>query len=232
MNKANQSSRNILHHIKPQPFLLRCHRYPVVLHSSSTSNHNTDEPSYKHFEVVLHSSSTSNHNCQFSHNAELMVVLYSSSTSNHNRMRCNLSYVLVVLYSSSTSNHNKCPPLQLQARLYFIHLLHQTTTHIVILTNRICCTLFIFYIKPQPSRQDGQEPRGCTLFIFYIKPQRRRSSFISITVVLYSSSTSNHNWIPLLWNSNTLYFIHLLHQTTTLACLMPDLTLVIYLDSK
>ena len=99
------------------------------------------------------------------------------------------------------------------------------------------CIISSFYIKPQLLTQAGQRPHGCIISSFYIKPQLSRKQAITLIVVLYLHSTSNHNsyWtisrgrqVVLYLHSTSnhnriaaynkiysLYYIFILHQTTT-----------------
>ena len=55
----------------------------------------------------------------------------------------------------------------------------------------------------------------CVISFFYIKPQLEFHTILFKEVVLYLSSTSNHNAVSLLVNLYELCYIFLLHQTTT-----------------
>ena len=55
----------------------------------------------------------------------------------------------------------------------------------------------------------------CVISFFYIKPQLRPRCQKSRLVVLYLSSTSNHNYSERVFVSVLLCYIFLLHQTTT-----------------
>ena len=55
------------------------------------------------------------------------------------------------------------------------------------------CILSKFYIKPQRRNAGHGNTFGCILSKFYIKPQRVRPIRISLIVVSYRNSTSNHN---------------------------------------
>ena len=98
-----------------------------------------------------------------------------------------------MLYLSSTSNHNRVEALRVNIRLCYIFLLHQTTTTIARKLDSSSCVISFFYIKPQQVSFQ----RWC------------------VYVVLYLSSTSNHNTIAYLVTILMLCYIFLLHQTTT-----------------
>ena len=166
-------------------------------------------------EVVLYLSSTSNHNSNLRHSCRLLVVLYLSSTSNHNDNQGKAYSSIVVLYLSSTSNHNKDAWSWIQRLLCYIFLLHQTTTVSGAVKFMICCVISFFYIKPQhaagthacldgcvisffyikpqPQSLSNCDRRGCVISFFYIKPQLFSANTKGVLVVLYLSSTSNHN---------------------------------------
>ena len=77
--------------------------------------------------------------------------------------------------------------------LCYILLLHQTTTLILIFA----------------------EPYSCVISFFYIKPQLDEVAKRCRSVVLYPSSTSNHNKKLATLSRVWLCYILLLHQTTT-----------------
>ena len=100
-----------------------------------------------------------------------------------------------------------------------------------------CCIIFLFYIKPQQEEPRSDEGERCIIFLFYIKPQPTRiiafmggvvlyfystsnhnlesSQGVSMNVVLYFYSTSNHNEDLIFSSFSRLYYISILHQTTT-----------------
>ena len=93
-------------YIKPQPMLCLNVLIIVVLYLHSTSNHN----------LITHVINIA------------YVVLYLHSTSNHNISVRVILYRLVVLYLHSTSNHNLTQMVAYPYTLYYIFILHQTTT--------------------------------------------------------------------------------------------------------
>ena len=97
--------------------------------------------------------------------------IYFNSTSNHNSPVRELSRRGVVSYFNSTSNHNSPSNRVENMRLFLISILHQTTT----------------------EQADVHISPRCFLFQFYIKPQLNGSRNITVTVVSYFNSTSNHN---------------------------------------
>ena len=143
------------------------------------------------------------------------VVPYQYSTSNRNPQPPMAMPAAVVPYQYSTSNRNSPEEFQNSFELFLINILHQTATHRSLSFANCCCSLSIFYIKPQPNDVPLLAPFGCSLSIFYIKPQpwfihhvRRNSCSLSIFyikpqlffywlfpsfVVPYQYSTSNRN---------------------------------------
>ena len=101
------------------------------------------------------------------------------------------------------------------------------------------CIISSFYIKPQPCGTAFRVLMCCIISSFYIKPQHTRHAVLSHVVVLYLHSTSNHNFrffflaaeivvlylhstsnhnpACLLWQVGLLYYIFILHQTTTMS---------------
>ena len=123
---------------------------------------------------------------------------------------------VVVLYLISTSNHNKTFQNLLQTPLYYILFLHQTTTCHGTWRKHSCCIISYFYIKPQLLLSATARRGRCIISYFYIKPQLWHDVWLYDPVVLYLISTSNHNFIYLIYFILLLYYILFLHQTTTL----------------
>ena len=165
------------------------------------------------------------------------VVLYLSSTSNHNNWIVILSHTCVVLYLSSTSNHNGTAAGKTKQMLCYIFLLHQTTTDTLSrLPHILLCYIFLLH-QTTTNKTILLRQNGCVISFFYIKPQPHQVVQVSIRVVLYLSSTSNHNSQDAHWRkhmvvlylsstsnhnrswrtmaADTLCYIFLLHQTTT-----------------
>ena len=84
----------------------------------------------------------------------------------------------------------------------------------------MCCVISYFYIKPQPKRRHDREKRRCVISYFYIKPQPIVNALNMKSVVLYLTSTSNHNTLDNWALIVVLCYILLLHQTTTLQALV------------
>ena len=114
-------------YIKPQLVLLTCSVFLVVFYLNSTSNHNINSQAINENHVVLYLHSTSNHNPNIVNEYAFEVVLYLHSTSNHNNTLVNI----------------------LSKKLYYIFILHQTTTHKYYTLLEFRCIISSFYIKPQ-----------------------------------------------------------------------------------
>ena len=145
-------------------------------------------------DVVPYSISTSNHNDKaiLVHDAE--VVPYSISTSNHNLNVISVIAGIVVPYSISTSNHNVLwshRPALFSCSLFYFYIKPQPAP--VAAAVSASCSLFYFYIKPQLYYESGEFNVSCSLFYFYIKPQLWLCWERQSGVVPYSISTSNHN---------------------------------------
>ena len=79
----------------------------------------------------------------------------------------------------------------------------------------VSCVISFFYIKPQLRISITQWFSSCVISFFYIKPQLILINPLSMAVVLYLSSTSNHNCPRSSDMTLWLCYIFLLHQTTT-----------------
>ena len=103
----------------------------------------------------------------------------------------------------------------LSLKLYYIFILHQTTTSYMI--NYLClgCIISSFYIKPQQISICCFGCCCCIISSFYIKPQPMMRANRYYRVVLYLHSTSNHNQKTGASAKIWLYYIFILHQTTT-----------------
>ena len=99
--------------------------------------------------------------------------------------------------------------------LYYIFILHQTTTNLNMLLRMLL--LYYIFILHQTTTDDARQPllSCCIISSFYIKPQPEDGGFCKNMVVLYLHSTSNHNPQPSPHQIHQLYYIFILHQTTT-----------------
>ena len=79
------------------------------------------------------------------------------------------------------------------SKLCYILLLHQTTTVEAINRKFRSCVISYFYIKPQLAILASLLILRCVISYFYIKPQRYDDYDVPNYVVLYLTSTSNHN---------------------------------------
>ena len=55
--------------------------------------------------------------------------------------------------------------------LYYIFILHQTTTASPYTSSTMSCIISSFYIKPQLQVNNKTLDKGCIISSFYIKPQ-------------------------------------------------------------
>ncbi len=188
--------------------------------------------------VVLYLSSTSNHNDTGVHTGIAVVVLYLSSTSNHNTsaiLRHRSSSCVISFFYIKPQRRSCDPPSRRRCVISFFYIKPQPWFGCT--KNDGGCVISFFYIKPQRELMKARLCESCVISFFYIKPQRPTRNGYSKTVVLYLSSTSNHNnWIVILshtcvvlYLSSTsnhngtaagktkqmLCYIFLLHQTTT-----------------
>ena len=74
------------------------------------------------------------------------------------------------------------------------------------------CIISSFYIKPQPTQQGQELGNGCIISSFYIKPQQVAQLRLTLGVVLYLHSTSNHNRSNPACNHDTVVLY--LHSTS------------------
>ena len=103
-----------------------CHR--VVLYLHSTSNHNGTANVLEVHRVVLYLHSTSNHNSAIFFSHSRCVVLYLHSTSNHNSIisfSCFIMLYYIFILHQTTTYRDDAGGL---VALYYIFILHQTTT--------------------------------------------------------------------------------------------------------
>ena len=127
-----------------------------------------------------------------------MVVLYLHSTSNHNTPSARIPAQMVVLYLHSTSNHNWSSTFITIPLLYYIFILHQTTTVGVLLSLYI--GLYYIFILHQTTTSSATIAATLSLYYIFILHQT--------TTFMYASESSSK-----------LYYIFILHQTTTCAFL-------------
>ena len=210
----------------------------VVSYRNSTSNHNTRALHSAPRRVVSYRNSTSNHNLWTTKSASEIVVSYRNSTSNHNsgdRIGATYTlYLIEILHQTTTylkdGQFSQCcilskfyikpqpRPQVLRAPKGCIlskFYIKPQQRRINIL-GIIRCILSKFYIKPQLIFGWNIPTPGCILSKFYIKPQLVRLPLLTLMVVSYRNSTSNHNSpVSGLWFL-ALYLIEILHQTTTL----------------
>ena len=115
----------------------------------------------------------------------------------------------VVLYLHSTSNHNHKKERTEILELYYIFILHQTTTRSMEYLCVFSCIISSFYIKPQLWCRFFCLAPCCIISSFYIKPQLPRRKFFWLKVVLYLHSTSNHNRrAQHIWRYTVVLYLH------------------------
>ena len=208
-------------YIKPQPYRYCACWLHVVSYRNSTSNHNakgdlTNSKSLYLIEI-LHQTTTfldvSRLNCQlylieilhqtttFLRRSSpqlwlyLIEILHQTTTRPCKGVVGGRLYLIEILHQTTTSS-----PIWIRnRRLYLIEILHQTTTLRLFAVGCFCCILSKFYIKPQQSKWCAFLSLRCILSKFYIKPQLCESPWIAEGVVSYRNSTSNHNFIFLLY---------------------------------
>ena len=107
---------------------------------------------WRHFQilwVVPYQYSTSNRNKWVILHWKKKVVPYQYSTSNRNVEEGLTNRRRVVPYQYSTSNRNTFSFYFFSIRLFLISILHQTATALCCTIVLQCCSLSVFYIKPQ-----------------------------------------------------------------------------------
>ena len=180
-------------YIKPQPTVLQSYKLTVVLYPSSTSNHNLEQTSNFAWWVVLYPSSTSNHNSEYK-----------------KALSWKLFYILLLHQTTTIFTISNVPLL-----LFYILLLHQTTTRHRLYMRPMRCFISFFYIKPQLLKWSSF-PYWVVLYPSSTSNHNFESLIMPVReVVLYPSSTSNHNHLPSHAWTWELFYILLLHQTTT-----------------
>ncbi len=136
-------------YIKPQLEIInKCYKICCIISSFYIKPQLSDDLNGE-LRVVLYLHSTSNHNCLVVVIRWQKVVLYLHSTSNHNCDKELSATRGVVLYLHSTSNHNRGSFISVRNLLYYIFILHQTTTIGMQIPNSMSCIISSFYIKPQ-----------------------------------------------------------------------------------
>ena len=162
-----------------------------------------------------------------------IFILHQTTTIIRPPLRRMRLYYIFILHQTTTYWHGKF----MRTELYYIFILHQTTTRDRARNRIHSCIISSFYIKPQRhvfshavkcvvlylhstsnhnnTLKEVLNVFCCIISSFYIKPQHRRNGLLRPTVVLYLHSTSNHNWVRINYEAIKLYYIFILHQTTT-----------------
>ena len=144
-------------------------------------------------------------------------------------------YYIFILHQTTTLNTTMFHLTQ----LYYIFILHQTTTHRPKRPLADSCIISSFYIKPQLQHGIIMAWQRCIISSFYIKPQRRDLSFspelgciissfyIKPQLYLWTKISNRRCIISSFYIKpqrramaglvpRSLYYIFILHQTTTL----------------
>ena len=115
-------------------------------------------------------------------------------------------------------------------RLYYIFILHQTTTETFLRQNSPIVVLYLHSTSnhnSQSSKYNGER------VVLYLHSTSNHNMIIVriilIPVVLYLHSTSNHNCFLSGSNWEQLYYIFILHQTTTPRAKIGDATWLYYI---
>ena len=177
-------------YIKPQQFGV-----PVLTVAGCFSFQFYIKPQHKFgrnaiLPVVSHSNSTSNHNTERRRQIEDFVVSHSNSTSNHNTALPLFRQVLVVSHSNSTSNHNLSNDTDDAAGLFLIPILHQTTTRFP--APRYRHLLFLIPILHQTTTTAARGLSASMLFLIPILHQTTTSRMAVIHILHVTHMTPMH----------------------------------------
>ena len=124
----------------------------------------------------------------------------------------NLLYYIFILHQTTT----ECRRLARMLLLYYIFILHQTTTSNLSRILLTCCIISSFYIKPQRHINLIIMFMSCIISSFYIKPQQLTDCMFGYAQLYYIfilHQTTTLRLIQPTWNA--LYYIFILHRTTT-----------------
>ena len=164
----------------------------VVPYQYSTSNRNRCWSRHSCQQLflisILHQTATKIRAALRKHKLFLISILHQTATEPRPHSlyyRCSLSvfYIKpqhflahflhrqVVPYQYSTSNRNIIYATCVVSRLFLISILHQTATKGYDSWSASCCSLSVFYIKPQLQLAFLVICFCCSLSVFYIKPQ-------------------------------------------------------------
>ena len=123
-----------------------------------------------------------------------------------------LSYILI-LHQTTTILFSSISFISCLISLFYIKPQLLGYRHV----GKPSCLISLFYIKPQPTSCVFGQQDGCLISLFYIKPQLSDDDKLSVLVVLYLYSTSNHNMPIYTFSMSELSYIFILHQTTTVS---------------
>ena len=121
----------------------------------------------------------------------LISILHQTATLNSIVSSAFELFLISILHQTATTRERWAT----KWRLFLISILHQTATCAVITTQHDA--LFLISILHQTATLPGCLGSGlcCSLSVFYIKPQHYTTPCSRMKVVPYQYSTSNRNWL-------------------------------------
>ena len=140
-----------------------------------------------------------------------ILLLHQTTTFPANGTKLSELCYIFLLHQTTTDS---VAPIVMPV-LCYIFLLHQTTTRGKSCFRALCCVISFFYIKPQ---QDILADVSAAVVLYLSSTSNHNCkgwTYSYSTVVLYLSSTSNHNSQGIARDLLKLCYIFLLHQTTT-----------------
>ena len=96
---------------------------------------------------------------------------------------CHRLYYIFILHQTTTVKTRAI----FQVLLYYIFILHQTTTWQVSAKRWRGCIISSFYIKPQRNALKAEIRNGCIISSFYIKPQLLKALNVCFRSCIISS---------------------------------------------
>ncbi len=186
--------------------------YTFLLHQTTTSDVGTNESLRLSYTFLLHQTTTSFRRFL----CFLPIVLYLSSTSNHNTHMQPLSFLQLsytfLLHQTTTNTE----PGILMFLLSYTFLLHQTTTDNDCMPTLVKLSYTFLLHQTTTFLLCSRRPFILSYtFLLHQTTTYRRRMLGGACIVLYLSSTSNHNAFFRCKQYNQLSYTFLLHQTTT-----------------
>ena len=149
-----------------------------------------------------------------------IFILHQTTTSFTSACGLPMLYYIFILHQTTTP---KCL-FTLICLLYYIFILHQTTTRRAGGHNESRCIISSFYIKPQPNPNVSDLANSCIISSFYIKPQHgiatQQEQFELYYIFILHQTTT---WVVDNSPRLLLYYIFILHQTTTYTTYIADI---------